>query len=45
MIMLKEGKIQSATINHFLKRTSSMMLFHNVMCTKLTPEYVNTATV
>ena len=42
----KEGKKFRGATNHpFPKKNwSSMMLFHNIMCTKLTPDYVNTAT-
>ena len=42
----KEGvKFRGATNQAFPKKNwSSLMLFHNIMCTKLTPDYVNTAT-
>tara|TARA_Y100000114_G_scaffold127605_1_gene124318 strand:- start:12 stop:680 length:669 start_codon:yes stop_codon:yes gene_type:complete len=37
-------KFRGAKNEKFEKKNwSSMMLFHNIMCTKLTPEYVNTA--
>ena len=37
-------KFRGAKNEKFEKKNwSSMMLFHNTMCTKLTPEYVNTA--